>query len=436
MFTASPGCECAEAGDRGGVRDDVHAESIALHLVHRQRYAVHGDAALDGDEPGERSAARGKPSGWRRFPVWRTAPRRRRPRGRRRGGRPVRRRCAASVPGSPGCRRASGRAWCRPASRPRRRRRTSPGRLRPRSGSSRNRRSRRRCAMLPVSGQGAAMTRRMSWPAPIGVMARTVPSAVTMPVNILSSTRSHLSRCAGEVAERSDAGEGPAARTSCAACPSPAASRRPLPRSGRGVLVLIIIPSSRIRSACPRRAASRRWRAKRGIASRRSMPNACTAGQPSPPITAGAWNQAMRSTRSARSSAAATCAPPSTSSRVSPALAERASARPAGRPRRRRRRPRSAATPSVGEGVGGAAASVPWRISIQVGVSRGGGDQARGQRRAQVAVGHDAHHRGGAKAGRCGRSGPGRRPAPCRRRPAPRRAGRAGRARRGGRPRR
>ncbi len=37
---------------------------------------------------------------------------------------------------------------------------------------------------LAVSGQGAAMTRRMSWPLPSGVMARTVPSAVTMPVNM------------------------------------------------------------------------------------------------------------------------------------------------------------------------------------------------------------------------------------------------------------
>ena len=56
------------------------------------------------------------------------------------------------------------------------------------------------------------------------------------------------------------------------------------------------------------------------------MPNACTAGQASPPITAGAWNQAMRSTRSARSSEAASCAPPSTSTWVSPASASAVSA--------------------------------------------------------------------------------------------------------------
>ena len=43
--------------------------------------------------------------------------------------------------------------------------------------------------------------------------------------------RVHLSRAAGEVAERSDAGEGLARGTA----PSPGASRRPLPQSGRGV---------------------------------------------------------------------------------------------------------------------------------------------------------------------------------------------------------
>jgi hypothetical protein len=35
-----------------------------------------------------------------------------------------------------------------------------------------------------VSGHGASMVRRISDPAPRGVMARTVPSAVTIPVNI------------------------------------------------------------------------------------------------------------------------------------------------------------------------------------------------------------------------------------------------------------
>src|SRR3954471_1587648 len=62
------------------------------------------------------------------------------------------------------------------------------------------------------------------------------------------------------------------------------------------------------------------WRRKRGMRSSVSIPKACTAGQPSPPMTAGAWNQAMRSTRSARSSAAAIWPPPSTRMRVSPAL--------------------------------------------------------------------------------------------------------------------
>src|SRR5689334_2887593 len=41
-------------------------------------------------------------------------------------------------------------------------------------------------------------------------------------------------------------------------------------------------------------------RVKRGIRLSTAMPNAWTPGQPSPPMTAGAWNQAMRSTRLAR----------------------------------------------------------------------------------------------------------------------------------------
>ena len=39
-------------------------------------------------------------------------------------------------------------------------------------------------AMEAVSGHGASITRRMSRPSPIGLIARTVPSAVIMPVNI------------------------------------------------------------------------------------------------------------------------------------------------------------------------------------------------------------------------------------------------------------
>ena len=45
-------------------------------------------------------------------------------------------------------------------------------------------RSRRRARSSAESGHGAPITSRMSCPPPIGVMARTVPRAVTMPVNI------------------------------------------------------------------------------------------------------------------------------------------------------------------------------------------------------------------------------------------------------------
>ena len=127
------------------------------------------------------------------------------------------------------------------------------------------------------------------------------------------------------------------------------------------------------------------------------MPNAWTAGQPSPPITAGAWNQAMRSTRSARSSAAASCPPPSTRIRVSPAAPSAVIAA-------------FRSTPAVDPGTSisfaprsakasSRARSVPSRSRNQVGISRGGGHQARGQRRAQMAVGHDAHDRRRPEAG-------------------------------------
>src|SRR6185312_8886870 len=43
----------AETGDGRGVGNDVHSEGIVLNLVHRQRYAVHGYASLDGDEARE-----------------------------------------------------------------------------------------------------------------------------------------------------------------------------------------------------------------------------------------------------------------------------------------------------------------------------------------------------------------------------------------------
>ena len=127
------------------------------------------------------------------------------------------------------------------------------------------------------------------------------------------------------------------------------------------------------------------------------MPNACTAGQASPPITAGAWNQAMRSTRSARSSEAASCAPPSTRTRVIPASPSAASAAdridaglgPGDLDQR---------DTEIGEGVtavaiGAVADQHPGRRL------RGRGDQRRGERRAQMAVGDDPHHRAGAVAG-------------------------------------
>ena len=107
-------------------------------------------------------------------------------------------------------------------------------------------------------------------------------------------------------------------------------------------------------------------RAKRGMAPSLSMPNACTAGQASPPITAGAWNQAIRSTRSARSSDAAICAPPSTRTRVSPASPSALSAADwidaglgSGNLDQR--------GAEVGEGAPAVAGRCPSRISIQVG---------------------------------------------------------------------
>ena len=128
------------------------------------------------------------------------------------------------------------------------------------------------------------------------------------------------------------------------------------------------------------------------------MPNACTAGQASPPITAGAWNQAMRSTRPARSSEAASWAPPSTSTRVSPAVGQ------CGQRRRPDRRPASAPATSisvdtqVGKGV--TAVAIGAFADQHPGRRLGGrGDQRGGERRAQMAVGDDPHHRAGTEAG-------------------------------------
>ena len=130
---------------------------------------------------------------------------------------------------------------------------------------------------------------------------------------------------------------------------------------------------------------------------KRATPNACTAGQPSAPMTAGAWNQATRSTRSARSSDAASCAPPSTSTRVSPASPGAHSACRQSTP------PRAPAT-SISATPASAKArrrsgSAPSRISIQVGVSRAVATSRGGQRRAQMAVGHHAHRGSGRKPG-------------------------------------
>ena len=119
-----------------------------------------------------------------------------------------------------------------------------------RSGSSRSRRSRRRSQRraAQAGGTGGAITSRMSRPPPIGVISRTVPSAVMIPVNINR-------------------------------------------------------PANSVSMSAP--TGVRRLAEKRGIAASAAIPNACTPGQPSPPITEGAWNQATRSTSPARSSAAA-----------------------------------------------------------------------------------------------------------------------------------
>ncbi len=187
--------------------------------------------------------------------------------------------------------------------------------------------------MAGVSGQACSITRRMSWPLAIGATLRTRPTAEMIPVNI------------GQALWYSVSTSGPSAVTPV--------------------------------------------RTKRGMLSNVATPNACAAGQPSPPITAGAWNQAMRSTSPSRNSPAARVAPPSTSTRGEPGVAQRQQRRvqvdaalPAGHVEQ----------PDAGLGVGlpplrhGAAAMHdPGRGA------GGGGDQLGCQRGAQVAVHHHAH---------------------------------------------
>ncbi len=155
----------------------------SLHLVHRQRYAVHGDAALDRDEARQVASAPGKPSACDPFsgvadtasPTPSTWPDTRCPP----SSSPMRndRSRLTRDPDGPasqlGMRQRLGRGIDR-----------EPVRVRtpPPSGSSRNRRSRRRArpADRPGIPPGVAITRRMSLcRSPIGSMARTVPRAVT-----------------------------------------------------------------------------------------------------------------------------------------------------------------------------------------------------------------------------------------------------------------
>ena len=132
-------------------------------------------------------------------------------------------------------------------------------------------------------------------------------------------------------------------------------------------------------------------RAKRGMASSCSTPNACTAGQPSAPITAGAWNQAIRSTRSAAQQRGGELgaaldqqpgepgvgrAPHSAWARSTPASAPATSIS---------RTPRSAKA-SATVGVGAVADQHPGR-----GFGARWRPGASAERRAQMAVGHDAH---------------------------------------------
>ena len=106
----------------------------------------------------------------------------------------------------------------------------------------------------------------------------------------------------------------------------------------------------------------------RGICASASTPKACAAGQPSPPITEGAWNQASRSTRSARSSAAAICAPPSVSNRVMPRSASTRS--PAARSIPAGESPTCTTTTPADSSADTRRESTPPRHSTQVGAER------------------------------------------------------------------
>ena len=228
MFTAVAGCQRPEGGDGCGVRDDVDAERGALHLVDRERDAVHRHAALGGDEA--RELVRHAEAPARRAVLRRRG---RRPRRRRRHG-PTTRWPPSSSPSRSERSRLT-RVPDRPApergpataSRPRRRPRTSPGRPRPRSGSSRSRRSRRRCAMdAGIGPRRADHQPHVAGRRRTATISRTVPSAVMMPVNIQASpvaaSVSSRRRPARPIGARSAASRrAPPRRT-----PAPPASRR------------------------------------------------------------------------------------------------------------------------------------------------------------------------------------------------------------------
>jgi len=92
------------------------------------------------------------------------------------------------------------------------------------------------------------------------------------------------------------------------------------------------------------------------------------AGSPSAPITPGAWNQARRSTRPARSSAAAMPAPPSASTRVTPRCASAASSARRSSPPSGAADTVCTATPAAMKGAS-AAGGWPGAVTMQAGAA-------------------------------------------------------------------
>ncbi len=116
----------------------------------------------------------------------------------------------------------------------------------------------------------------------------------------------------------------------------------------------------------PMSATAREGRARRPVARGRRPP---TAGTPSPPMRRGARNQARRSTSPARSSEAASSAPPSTRTRVKPRAPSACSASTMSTPAPASAPTSMSSTPQSRNASWRSAS--PWRsVTIQVGTCR------------------------------------------------------------------